>query len=619
MNRWKRRGIILLLMLLLGTANGCMADRSGEKEEAITIYLHEAELLEDYAPYIKAQLPELNLEFYVGRNVISFYEFKQQHGDLPDIMMVGQLSARDSLELNPYLLDMSETETAASYYTTYLENYRCDDGGIRWLPSGGVFHGILANKDLFDQYQIPLPTDYSSFVAACKQFETHGIRGFVTDYKYDYTCLYTLEGWSINELMSREGSLWRLDYEAGLTNQLDRKLWLSAFQRMEALFQDVGMLPEDVNRGYTMTKEDFGQRKVAMIRGTAGDMPGYEEFGNIVLLPYFGKAPEENWLFTTPSFHVALNGQLADNEKKQSQVLKVLEVMLSAEGIQTLAESSQYLLAYHQEAYQQEASLELPEKLENLADFISSNRIYIGHSSTGLRAAATEAVQKLLTGELDAEGAYEWMNRIVAGWEKQKETTVADLERGYPSGFHPEKGNESASSLANTMRRIAGTDLLLAPASITTGTLYEGSYTKQQLEQAFQASGNRLYTGEITGAQFRNLVSLAVEGYGELNDPFSKETLPIVSGCEITVVSSTEGYRLKDITVGDKPIEDTAVYRLAIPDNPTRVQPLVEQVLGEGSFAQLTSSGEIWASALWVDYILAGNQPEPATPYLILE
>ncbi len=68
-----------------------------------------------------------------------------------------------------------------------------EDGSVNWLPVCADAHGFVVNKDLFEKYDIPLPTDYESFVSACQVFEEMGIRGFAADYYYDYTCMETLQ------------------------------------------------------------------------------------------------------------------------------------------------------------------------------------------------------------------------------------------------------------------------------------------------------------------------------------------------------------------------------------------------------------------------------------------
>ena len=84
-------------------------------------------------------------------------------------------------------------------------------------------------------YDIPLPTDYASFVSACQAFEKVGIRGFTADYAYDYTCMETLQGLSAAELTTVDGRKWRTAYSdpANTTRVgLDDTIWPGAFERM---------------------------------------------------------------------------------------------------------------------------------------------------------------------------------------------------------------------------------------------------------------------------------------------------------------------------------------------------------------------------------------------------
>ena len=76
---------------------------------------------------------------------------------------------------------------------------------VRELAAGVRGCPAVVNRSLFEQYDIPLPTDYASFVAACQAFEKVGIRGFTSDYTYDYTCMETLQGLSAAELTTTAG------------------------------------------------------------------------------------------------------------------------------------------------------------------------------------------------------------------------------------------------------------------------------------------------------------------------------------------------------------------------------------------------------------------------------
>ena len=52
---------------------------------------------------------------------------------------------------------------------------------MNWLPTCAEVDGIIINKTLFDEYNVPVPTDYTSFVSACETFEAAGIRTYLDD------------------------------------------------------------------------------------------------------------------------------------------------------------------------------------------------------------------------------------------------------------------------------------------------------------------------------------------------------------------------------------------------------------------------------------------------------
>ena len=613
----KSRILLLLFITMIATVlAACYTADHKKDKDTITVYLSNVSYLSNYAPYIQSQFPELDIRFIAGRSGISFYEFMEQHDDMPDIIMVGTVSPRDSLDLNSSLLDLSLTETVASYHDSYLEQYRGQDNSIRWLPAGGIINGILANKDLFDQYQIPLPTDYDSFVSACKAFEDLGIRGYTSDFKYQYTCLYTMEGCSIPELTSLAAATWRNNYSNSQTNELDKEVWLKVFQKFEKFVEDARLVPEDTSRGYSMTLEDLAEGRLAMLRGTTSDIISYSDHGNMVLLPYFGKTKEDNWLLTVPAFHVALNGKLAEDQKRQSQVLEVLDTLLSKEAMELLADNYIYIHSYNQDT-----NVQLPKKLENLGHEVETNHMFIAQTDQELYAAATAAVQGLINGEFNAEEAYNAANQAALSFEQEAADAeiIFTAEEGYSSDFIKSEGNPAASSIVNTMKTIAGTEILLAPAYISTGSFYAGDYTMEQLDNMFMASGNRLFTGQLTGKEIREIARLMVEGDSSVIVPFSPETLPIAGGICLTVEEAESGYQLKEITLDKKPLEDETLYSIGIVDLPERVQLLTEHALGPGKFETFTSSGDIYARVLWQDYLTGGNQPEAPSPYIVLK
>lgn len=601
-------GVTTVLFLLLW---GCGLQNENKKP-AITIYLNDTQLLEKFAPYLMESVPDADLKFVASRSEIEYYQFCQENGELPDIMIVGALSLWDTQKLNPCLMDLSNMET--NFYKSYLDNYVDGDNAVRWLPVGGIAHGLVANEELFQEYHLDFPTDYESFQKVCEVFRSHGIIPYVSDYKYDYTCLYTLEGWTIPDFTTLEGTSWRRKFENKGTEDLEETLWVKAFEKTAEFFRDTGLGEDATTRGYTVTKDDFAAGKVAMIRGTAQDLAEYSKYHTCKLLPYYGDNKGNNWILVSPKFHVALNAQIEKDTEKYRLVKKVLQAMFTTESYEAINTGQEsYLIPYNKgidTAY--------PDSFSELHEVIASNHLYPMLSTEGLLLAARTSVQKLLCGEVDARGAYRVMVDVLKSKPEEKEDVVATIECGYPVTFSKDGGNQAASAVANTLRMISGTDLLVAPSSIVSGSLYAADYTQEMLEYSFQSGGNYLFVGEVTGAQLLRLAKLAVEGYGTLNDPFSDETLPVASGFEMQVKKVNDTYVLEQITINREPIQEDALYSITIADHIALAELYIKAALGEDAMERFTTDDK-YARTHWVEYLMAGNQPQAPNNYLTLE
>ena len=282
--RWNRALAVLLMMVTaISLLSGC-GGKSAEKEdgETITVYLWSTSLYEKYAPYIQEQLPDINVEFVVGNNDLDFYRFLKENGGLPDIITCCRFSLHDASPLKDSLMDLSTTNEAGAVYDTYLSNFMNEDGSVNWLPVCADAHGFIVNKDLFEKYDIPLPTDYESFVSACEAFDKVGIRGFTADYHYDYTCMETLQGLSASELSSVDGRKWRTTYsdpESTKREGLDDTVWPEAFERMEQFIQDTGLSQDDLNLSYDDIVEMYQSGKLSMYFGSSSGVKMFQDQG----------------------------------------------------------------------------------------------------------------------------------------------------------------------------------------------------------------------------------------------------------------------------------------------------------------------------------------------------
>ncbi len=603
MKKEKRNRIISVLMVLvMGVLlmTGC-GEKSAEKEDAetLTVYLWSTTLYDKYAPYIQEQLPDINIEFVVGNNDLDFYKFLDENGGLPDIITCCRFSLHDASPLKDSLMDLSTTNEAGAVYNTYLNNFMNEDGSINWLPVCADAHGFVVNKDLFEKYGIPLPTDYDSFVFACQAFEEKGIRGFTADYFYDYTCMETLQGLSAADLTSTEGRKWRTAYSDPANTEkvgLDDVVWPKAFERMNQFIQDTNLGPDDLNMTYDDVVDMYQNGEVAMYFGSSAGVKMFQDQGiDTVFLPFFEENGEQ-WLMTTPYFQVALNRDLEQDEARQEKAMKVLNVMLSDEGQNKIISEGQDLLNYSQDV-----TLKLTEYLQDVKPVVEENHMYIRIASNDFFAISKDVVSKMISGEYDAEQAYQAFNAQLLDDEDVSDDVVLSLPKSYNNYFHLEGGNESYSVMANTLRDVYGTDVLLATGNSFTGSVLKADYTEKMAGDMIMPNDLAAYKKEMSGAELKELVKAFVEGYEGGFVPFNRGSLPVVSGISMEIKENKDGYTLSEVKKDGKKISDDDSFTVTCLAVPRYMESLLADK--DSTF----EAEDTVVKDTWMNYVLEGD------------
>ena len=590
---------LFVLVVVLSFLSGC-GGKSAEKEDAetITVYLWSTSLYEKYAPYIQEQLPDINVEFVVGNNDLDFYRFLNENGGLPDIITCCRFSLHDASPLKDSLMDLSTTNAAGAVYDTYLNNFKNEDGSVNWLPVCADAHGFVVNKDLFEKYEIPLPTDYESFVSACQAFEKVGIRGFTADYYYDYTCMETLQGLSASELSSVDGRKWRTAYsDPGHAERegLDSTVWPEAFERMEQFIRDTGLSRDDLDRNYDNVIELYGSGKLAMYFGSSAGVKMFQDQGiNTTFLPFFQENGEK-WLMTTPYFQVALNRDLTQDETRRKKAMKVLDTMLSEDAQSRIISDGQDLLSYSQNV-----DLKLTEYLKDVKPVIEENHMYIRIASNDFFSVSRDVVSKMISGEYDAAQAYQSFNTQLLEEESTSENIVLDSQKSYSNRFHSSGGNAAYSVMANTLRGIYGTDVLIATGNSFTGNVLKAGYTEKLAGNMIMPNGLSAYSSKMSGAELKEMVRNFVEGYQGGFIPFNRGSLPVVSGISVEIKETEDGYTLSKVTKDGKKVQDGDTFTvtcLAIPKH-MEAYPAADTVVFDG--------GDTTVKDTWKGYVSDG-------------
>ena len=552
--------VLAALVMAVSLLAGCgtkAAEQVQEQEDTQTIqvYLWSTSLYGTYAPYVQSQLPDVNIEFIVGNNDLDFYKFLQENGGLPDIITCCRFSLHDAAPLKDSLMNLAMTNEAGAVYNTYLNSFKNEDGSVNWLPVCADAHGFVVNRSLFEQYGIPLPTDSESFAAACQAFEKVGIRGFTADYAYDYTCMETLQGLSAAELTTTAGRKWRTAYSDPANTArvgLDDTVWPGAFERMARFIQDTHLTAEDLEHTYDDVMNLFRNGEVAMYFGSSAGVKMFQDEGiDTIFLPFFSQNGEK-WLMTTPYFQIALNRDLEQDTTRREKAMKVLNVMLSEEAQNRIVADGQDLLSYSQNV-----PLRLTEYMKDVRDVVEENHMYIRIASNDFFATSKDVVSKMIAGEYTAKQAYQAFNaRLLAEDMPADDAVVLTSGKSYSNVFHKNGGNASFSVMANTLRGVYGTDVLIAAANSFTGSVLKADYTPKMAASMIMPNGLLAYQRAMTGAELKETVRAFVEGCEGGFVPFNRGSLPVVSGIAVEVKEASGSYALTGITRNGQPLRD---------------------------------------------------------------
>ena len=561
-----KRFVALLLVVVMAAAlfAGCTGQKKDDRI-SISLYAWDRSMFKELTPWLEEKFPEINFTFIQSFNTMEYYKDLMARGEaMPDIITCRRFSLNDAAPLTEYLMDLSKSEVAGTFYSSYLEVNRETSGAIRWLPMCAEVDSIMANKDLFDQYNIPLPTNYSEFVAAIDAFEAVGIKGFQTDWIYDYSCLETMQGCAIPELMSLEGTQWRMAYESETEDSqvgLDDTVWPKVFEKYEQFLKDVRFEQGDEELTFSVTMEPYYQGMTAMIRNTAAlaDTITVEMGINSVILPYFGQTSEDNWLLTYPMCQVAVSKQVEEDEAKREAVMEVLMAMFSEEGQKHVAAGTSVL------SYNKEVNISPTDSLRYVQDCINSNHLYMRLASTEVFGISQDVGHKMMTGEYDAKAAYDAFDQQITHYADPDAVEVMFTQKTAYSNEFTEHGSAAASSLMNTIRSSMEADLAIGYSPTVSTSIYAGDYTLQQAKWVLTAR-NSIYQGEYTGEEVWRFMDWLVNVKEDGSNPIQHRNLmPVTSGIEYTVTEYERGkFRLEEVTVNGQPLDKNCTYTLLL-------------------------------------------------------
>lgn len=347
---------------------------------------------------------------------------------------------------------------------------------------------------------------------------------------------------------------------------------------------------------YDDVVEMYKSGKLAMYFGSSAGVKMFQDQGiNTTFLPFFQQNGEK-WLMTTPYFQIALNRDLTKDETRRQKAMKVLNTMLSEDAQNRIIYDGQDLLSYSQDV-----DFRLTEYLKDVKPVIEENHMYIRIASNDFFSISRDVVSKMISGEYNAEQAYQSFNSQLLEEKSTSEDIVLDSKKTYSNRFHTSGGNEAYSVMANTLRGIYGTDVLIATGNSFTGNVLKAGYTEKMAGDMIMPNELSAYSSEISGAELKETVRNFVEGYQGGFIPFNRGSLPVFSGISVEIKETDDGYTLSKVTKNGKQIQDKDAFTVTCLAAPQYMDAYAaeENIVFDG--------GDTPVEDTWTTYVSDGN------------
>ena len=203
----------------------------------------------------------------------------------------------------------------------------------------------------------------------------------------------------------------------------------------------------------------------------------------------------------------------------------------------------------------------------------------------------------MITGEYDAEQAYQSFNSQLLEEKSISEKVILDSQKSYSNRFHSNGGNAAYSVMANTLRGIYGTDVLIATGNSFTGNVLKAGYTKKMVGSMIMPNSLSAYSSKMSGAELKETVKNFIEGYEGGFIPFNRGSLPVFSGISVEIKETDDGYTLSKVTKDGKKVQDNDTFTvtcLAIPKH-MKAYPADENIVFD---EEDTAVEDAWTGAV---------------------
>lgn len=313
------------------TADASSAPNSGEVVEINYLTwrnrpdLYPESLIEAF----EAENPNIKVNYQVVKNTDEYLQAQQVRllsGTDIDVTSVRPESMADFVEVG-YLLDL----TGAEYLNNYMEgtlDSATIDGKVYGVPGAINLIGVYYNKDMFEQYNIKVPTNWEEWIAALEAFKAEGIYSLASGYKDGWPTEFDIYNYFHN-LMIEDPDIFK-KVNSGEVKYTD-EVFLNLFREIDEFYKAGYIHPDCLSlTGADIDPMFIGQQIPMVINGEwgAATYDAVDLDFELGLLPLYVESTNDVYAAATVgNFECGVS-----STKHPEEVKKFLEFLSSQEG-----------------------------------------------------------------------------------------------------------------------------------------------------------------------------------------------------------------------------------------------------------------------------------------------
>ncbi len=245
-------------------------------------------------------------------------------------------------EVEPLLESNSlvDIETIQDVYPEYGSNISdsvmssmTERNGLTYaIPIRGFWEGLFVNTDLFEQYNLELPTTWENFIIAIETFSNAGIKPISVSFTEEP------HYWIDHIILSYGGTLEHNKILTTGTKAPDS--WIGAFDLTSKLYQINAFGDDALTISSADTRNEFVNKESAMIVEGSWFTNNIVDQNNTIVMPfpsYKNPTLESNDVIGGYSSGFYITKNAWDDPQKQKLAVRFVEQMTSDESIQEFA------------------------------------------------------------------------------------------------------------------------------------------------------------------------------------------------------------------------------------------------------------------------------------------